>query len=214
MIVYIIFKCIRLLRKYKDLNEEKEQLEASCSNLTSDLEELKTNQYKPRFEKQLSWSTTSSMDLERATSPQNAYDENSNSMSFHQRSLTDSTSYNKATDSVYLITKQNSRSMRSNRTTSPVMDVDERNRYIQTPSGLTSIRAVKEPDTYSIEDQDLATPLPSDQKQFTNSISNGSRNSMDNLFSTPQSNLSMSSVSRRRLQYGNIGKVCYTRSLF
>lgn len=145
------------------------------------------------------------MDLERATSPSNAYDENSNSMSFHQRSFTDSTSYNKATDSVFLITKQNSRTMRSH----PAMDVDERNRYVQTPSGLTSIRAAKEPDSYSVEDQDLATPLPSNQKQFGSSISNSGRNSMNNLFSTPQSNLSMSSASRRRLQYGDLGKVCY-----
>jgi hypothetical protein len=192
------------------LNEEKEQLEASCSNLTSDLEELKTNQYKPRFEKQLSWSTTSSMDLERATSPANAYDENSNTMSFHQRSLTDSTSYNKATDSVYLITKQNPRTIRNSRTSSPSMDVDERNRYIQTPSGLTTIRTGKDPDTYSMEDQDLATPLPSDQKQFSSNINNSSsRNSMNNLFSTPQSNISISSASKRRLQYGDQGKVCY-----
>ena len=143
----------RLLRRFKDLTEEKEQLEASCSNLTSDLEEMKTNRLKPRvLEKQLSWSTTSSLDFDRPSSP---YDENSN----HNRSLTNSTTYNKATDSAWILTKQRSRNFHLSST-----EIDERNRFIQTPSGLTALRSARgSRQDINDEDNDLATPLPSDR---------------------------------------------------
>ncbi|XP_066924937.1 EF-hand calcium-binding domain-containing protein 4B-like isoform X1 [Clytia hemisphaerica] len=179
----------KLLRRFKDLTEEKEQLETSCSNLTSDLEELKTNRLKPRgLEKQLSWSTTSSLDFDRPSSP---YDENSN----HNRSLTNSTTYNKATDSAWILTKQRSRNFHHSST-----EIDDRNRFIQTPSGLTALRSARgSKQDINEENNDLATPLPSHRNIPSSSSRNLYKSSTpyNNNFSIPPPS------SSRKLVYGN-----------
>ena len=159
---FLLFSC---LRQYKDLAEEKEYLEVSVTNLTSDLEDLK-NRNKSLLEKQHSWSTTSSMDYERTTSPMfnspNNFDENSNSMS-----------YNKASDSVKLHQKSHLRNQY--KSSSPVMDVDMRNHHIQTPSGFTPIKQK------TMEDEnDVITPLATVQQsknylQLNSSNSHGKR---------------------------------------
>ena len=188
------FVWTRLVRKFKDLTEEKDQLEASCSNLTSDLEELKTNQHNNkhqphRFGKQLSWSTTSSVDLDHDTSSvnnrpvsrSNDYNEDhyhsNNNLFNNERLLTDSTSYNKQTDSVFLLTKYNTRS-RNTASPTPSFDVDERNRYIQTPSGMTALRAQNSFDSHHSHQQyPTESPLPTEKSSYQDGSAHKERSS-------------------------------------
>ena len=95
----------------------------------------------PRFDKQLSWSTTSSIDFGDNRDPNHRPASSIDDYEDTNRALTDSMSYNKVTDSVLFMTRhQNSRSKHSASPT-PSADIDERNRYIQTPSGLTALRS-------------------------------------------------------------------------
>lgn len=188
----LLFSC---LRKFKDVAEEKDYLEVNISNLTAELEELK-NQNRSMLDKQHSWSTTSSMDCERAVSPtspmvvsnsQNSFDENSNSMSYNKAA--NSVKYNNKQQQIAIEKPLGNATMnkpppKQIYSSSPIIpeEYDNKTLYIQTPSGFTPIRRAEKLE----EADDVITPL--------NKIPNNK--SFMNL-STP----------KRTLNYGNSGQV-------
>lgn len=165
----------------------------------------------PQFDKQLSWSTTSSIDLgdnRDPNRPPSSIDDYEDS----NRALTDSMSYNKVTDSVLFMTRQQNHRARHSASPTPSHEIDERNRYIQTPSGMTALRSQESLDQqYQQQNRYIQNPALRSQESFDHqhpniktdrssvSINNSGRRNYQS--STPIQNTM--SASKRRLLYEN-----------
>lgn len=140
------------------------------------------------------------------------------------RALTNSMSYNKVTDSVLFMTRHQNRARHSASPT-PSFDIDERNRYIQTPSGMTALRSQESLDQQyqqqhnrHIQNPALRSQESIDHQQSSLQTDRSSRSNIDSTrrnyqSSTPIQNMS---ASKRRLLYNNPSpsKVCQILKLF